>query len=163
MEEIDSTNARLLPTDTRIHRSDEEKQKHCEYALQHMESGTSLNAVAIELGINPGTLLTWLRADLELEKRYENSKIVRARALFEAALAEMQESSDWKRAEARARLYLRFAALLNPAEFSERAQVNAGKNMGVAKSVSFTLNFTQPSSDRGELTVIAQPDGGELP
>jgi hypothetical protein len=123
-----------------------------------MTDGDSLESASRAMDINPGTVLGWIMASSEGAMAYENTKVPRARAFIERAIDEMQTNPDFKAGESRARTYMRLAALLNPTEFSDKMHVNIGKG-GSSKQVSFTLIMGGQAQDKGELTVIAQPEG----
>lgn len=151
------------PTNKGQHWSPKARADAVAYALEQMIDGNSLDAAAREMDINPGTLLGWVMGDKSAQIVYENSKIQRSRALMERALDEAANNPDYKKGESLARTYMRMAALLNPNEFSDKMHANVMKHTAVGKSVSFTLIMHEGEQDRGALTVIAQPDIGELP
>lgn len=162
MNEISKPETEITrPTHKRTSYSDEQKADAVEYALVHMEDGSSLEQVGIDLGINPGTLWGWLVANPEAENRYEQAKITRARGFIERAIYEMQTNTDFKQAESRARVYMRLAALLNPKEFSDKLHAAQSKQPAAGR-MTFTLNFGDGQREQlRELRVIAQPEVGD--
>ncbi len=108
------------------------------------------------------TVMSWLAADPEQEKRYDALKPARARAYFELAVWEVQRARDpeaMKIAEKRANLYLKAAALLNPTVYSDKTHTQLGKS-GASQPVHITLNIGQTSEvHKGEITAI----GSDIP
>jgi hypothetical protein len=145
----------------------EERTIIAEMALDAMAQGASLLMVSEKLGLAISRVFDWIHNDDDLRRRYELQKTARARVLIEMALAEVQGNHNEKTiriADVRARHYVKIAALLNPSEFSDKTHTNLAKN-GLAKSqaVSITMHFGKGEEPRGELTVVAQPEDGELP
>jgi hypothetical protein len=160
-KEILAVEAHLASCDGRAYSPDERKHV-TDTVFACMEAGESMSAACIRLQVTPGTIWRWLREDKDLKMLYDNIKVNRARAMIEAAIYEIQTNPDYKIADMRARTYLRLAAVLNPKEFSERMMAGGGKALPNAP-VSFVLNFSgTPQHASRELTVVPQPEDGEL-
>lgn len=140
-----------------------------EKCLAAMESGASLNLVAMVYGQRPSDVWRWIIQNPEYERKYEEIKKVRSRAIIEHALYEIQSSHTLdtiKIAERRAKYYLMIAAKLNPKEFSDRMHSPIHGNKGNNAPVSFVLNFgggEQRIEGRQsvELKAIPQPEDGD--
>lgn len=116
-----------------------------------------------DVGVNYSTVVGWIFENIEWEREYERLKVTRSRVMMERALSEMYEGNDVRTSEARARVLMKQAALLNPKEFSERYQANPSKAPN-NRAVSFTLNFAgTPAPTSGSVTIDAQPEDGDLP
>lgn len=141
------------------HWSQDARKAAVAYALERMTDADSLESACRSMDINPGTVWGWIMASPEALKVYENTKIQRSRALMERALDEMQSNPMIQVAESRARIYMRLAALLNPAEFSDKVHAALGKQPP-SKPVSFLLfmNGQAQAVDMGVIEAIGQPE-----
>ena len=139
----------------------EQREEIIQVAFEAMRAGSTLNAAALQCGVSPSSVWRWIFAQEEHKVEYERLKTQRSQALMEHALYEMQCArtvDDARIAEKRAKLYMMQAAKLNPKEFSDRMHSMTGMSRS-AQRISFTLNLGQAQSEnKGELTVIAQPE-----
>jgi hypothetical protein len=129
-----------------------------------MADGHSLSSGCVALGVHISTVLNWLSLNAEWDLEYERLKTLRSRALMEMALGEVEQEHDsftMKVAEARARTFMRVAALLNPKEFSDKMHTNAHKQGSSAGRVSFTLNFGGAAPALGESVTVTVNENEE--
>lgn len=149
------------------HYTEAERRTFVEAALHHYSNAGSLERAAEEVGVSLSSLYSWIEADVSWAKLYEELKIKRSRALMERALHEMYENPDYKQAEARARILMKQAALLNPTEFSEKVQ-SAARSAAQHKAVGFVFNIGSQQAritqdDDGCVTVDVTPNSGDIP
>lgn len=123
-----------------------------------LEKGMSMQLICSDPNMPAyATVMSWMAKDDDYEKRYENLKPARARALFELAMWEIQRARDpeaMKVAEKRANVYLRAAALLSPAQYSDKTHTQLGKGQGTAQAVQITLNIGSNEVQKGAITTI---------
>lgn len=145
--------------------SEEEKRRIVEAALEHIANGNSLQHAAEQTGVSISSLYLWIEGNAEWGKVYEDLKVRRSRALMERALYEVDHNPDYKQGEARARILMKQAALLNPNEFSEKVQ-SAARNASVNRAVGFVFNIGSQQAritqdDQGVVTVDVGEDKHE--
>lgn len=147
----------------RTHYSENQKHEVLDEVFARLAEGESLHLICEDKHLpTKETVSEWLALDHEAMKRYESLAPTRAMALFELALYEVQRASCRETmliAEKRANLYLKAAALLNPAKYSDKTHTALGKGQGTAQAVQITLNIGSNEVQKGAITTIE----GELP
>ena len=147
----------------------EEKQRLMDEVFSRLCEGESLYLICEDAHMpSRGQVWRWMQLDNELMRRYDECAELRARSLFEAALFEIQRASCPQSAmiaDRRSRIYLHAAALLDPRRYSQHTHSSLARNgIGNGAPLHITLNIGgQPQEQTRELTVIPQPEGGDLP
>ena len=96
--------------------------------LQRIESGESEGEISRSLGIGYSSLARWIRLNPEREVAVRDSRRQSARAWYDRGLAALEASStmfDLAKAREIANHCRKYAAVINPREFSERVSIEA--------------------------------------
>ncbi len=138
--------------------SQEAKAEILDEVFTRLAEGESLNLICDDEHLpTKETISEWMSLEHELMRRYEALAPVRAMALFELALWEVQRASCPKTmamAVQRSNVYLRAAALLDPAKYSDKTHTQLGK-LGSGQAVSIILNIGGTQEvQKGMLTTV---------
>ncbi len=143
------------------------------------EEGRSAVEIAKEMGIPRTTILYWANKDEAHQQRFAQAKLAGGMMLFESAKQTLQTLKDfkkpddldakaysaWVRAlEVSAHGQLKLAAILNPAEYSEKQTV-VSRSENVVYCVSYDPNdeltpldtVTVPKLPRGQRASLPSP------